>query len=249
MKHAFMVSSAINTTIGKFSNEQRLEQTLATLNSIRTKVPDAYIMVIECSAFTLTREQKDILSNNSNILLSFDNDLHVKEMYEENMKLANWDIVKSYTEIYCFLSAFNVAKENGYFNGMDRIHKLSGRYVLTDKFDINAYADENFKNRIITSRRYLSQFDPDLVDNIPFCYMTRLWSWPNVLTRQVHESYKNSLKFLIDTVMARKPTKLDIEHLLYRYLPSDLVTSVMELGVEGYISTMPEEAGVGTIQD
>lgn len=242
MKHCFMVSSAINTTIGEFSNLERLEQTLDTIRSIKTKIPDADIIIVECSAFTLTQEQRDLLHNNCNMLVTYDSDPHVKEMYERNIELGNWDIVKTYTELYCFLGVFKLCMERDYFMNIDRVHKMSGRYVLNDEFDAMGYEDPEFKNKIIISKRYYSQFKPELVDNIPYCYMTRLWSWPGIITKQIRQSYHNSLMFLRETGKSGK-TKLDIEHLLYRFLPSDLIVSVEELGVEGSISTVPDKKG------
>lgn len=243
MKHCFMVSSAINTTIGEFSNEERLEQTLDTIRSIRSKIPDADIIIVECSAFTITPEQRELLDKNCNLLVTYDNDPHVQEMYEKNIALGNWDIVKSYTELYCFLGVFNLCFERGYFNDIDRVHKISGRYILNDEFDAKGYELPEFSGRIVISKRYYSQFKPELVDNIPYCYMTRLWSWPAIITRQIYQSYHNSLMFLRQIGKTGK-TKLDIEHLLYRFLPSDLVVSVEELGVEGSISTVPEKKGI-----
>lgn len=242
MKHCFMVSSAINTTIGEFSNEERLEQTLDTIRSIKMKVPDADIIIVECSAFTLTQEQRNLLDINCNMLVTYDSDPHVKEMYERNIALGNWDIVKTYTELYCFLGVFKLCTERNYFMNIDRVHKMSGRYVLNDEFDALGYEDPEFRNKIIISKRYYSQFKPELVDNIPYCYMTRLWSWPGIITKQIIQSYHNSLMFLRETGKSGQ-TKLDIEHLLYRFLPSDLVVSVEELGVEGSISTVPEKKG------
>ena len=242
MKHCFMVSSAINTTIGEFSNEERLEQTLNTVSSIQKYAPGSDIILVECSAFTLSPEQRKILTDNCNLLITYDHDPHVKEMYEQNIKLGNWDIVKTYTEIYCFIGAFSQCLKMNYFENVDRVHKLSGRYYLTDKFDPDSYKEEPFCDSIIISKRYKSQFKPELVDNIPYCYMTRLWSWPAVISRQIHQTYKNSLLFLRRDG-SKGETKLDIEHLLYRFLPSDLVIPVLELGVSGIISTIPNKIG------
>lgn len=237
-----MVSSAVNTTIGEFSNEERLVQTLDTLNSIQQRAPGSDIILVECSSFTLSTEQRKILSDNCNLLITYDHDPHVKEMYEQNLKLGNWDIVKTYTEIYCFIGAFNLCLEKNYFSEIDRVHKLSGRYYLNDKFDPDAYKEPPFCDSIIISKRYLSQFKPELVDNIPYCYMTRLWSWPAIITKQIHQTYMNSLMFLRKDG-SKGETKLDIEHLLYRFLPSDLIIPVVELGVSGLISTIPDEKG------
>ena len=48
VKHAFVVTSAINSKFGVFSPEQRLTQTLDTIKSIKAKLPTAKIFVMEC---------------------------------------------------------------------------------------------------------------------------------------------------------------------------------------------------------
>ena len=48
VRHAFIVTSAINSKFGVFTPDQRLEQTLGTITSIKNKIPSAKVVVMEC---------------------------------------------------------------------------------------------------------------------------------------------------------------------------------------------------------
>lgn len=47
MRSLFLVTSAIYTSYGKCSTEERIEQTKETLNSIKTYTPDSKIVLLD----------------------------------------------------------------------------------------------------------------------------------------------------------------------------------------------------------
>ena len=58
MKSAFIITSALNTRFGVYTPEQRLEQTLATIKSVRERNPGAKIFAVELAGVTPTDEQR-----------------------------------------------------------------------------------------------------------------------------------------------------------------------------------------------
>ena len=64
--------------------------------------------------------------------------------------------------------------------------------------------------------------------------MARLWSWPTALTETAIQVYTNSLLYIGQRAMAGGYA--DIEHVLYKFLPAELVTEIAVLGVEGTIA-------------
>ena len=148
IKHCFIVTSAVNSKFGVYSPDERMSQTLATLSSIRSRVPDSKIIVMECAGTSLTQEQSDILENNCDLLLDFSNDPDVREIYQSD----NWDVVKNTTEIMCFGRTLRMCLSDGDFNDCDRIHKMSGRYLLTDDFNLKSYEDN--ADRIIIGQKH-----------------------------------------------------------------------------------------------
>jgi hypothetical protein len=227
IKHCFIVTSAVNSKFGIYSPEERLAQTVITLQNIKFKIPDAKIIVMECAGTVLTQSQSDTLENNCDLLLDFSQDPDVLAIYQSD----NWDVVKNSTEIMCFGRALRMCQDDGDFEGVDRIHKMSGRYVLNDEFDLSVY--EQYKDRIIIGPKHQSQF-PYQVTGIELQYMARLWSWPNNQTERVIQVYQDSLAYIGQRVS--QGGYADIEHVLYKFLPQELVQELPLLGVEGFIA-------------
>jgi hypothetical protein len=227
IKHCFVVTSAVNSKFGIYSAEERLAQTVITLQNIRFRVPDAKIIVMECAGTPLTDSQSQTLESNCDLLLDFSNDADVKAIYQSD----NWDVVKNSTEIMCFGRALHMCKDDGDFDGYDRIHKMSGRYILNDDFNLDVY--KQYPDKIIIGPKHSSQF-PFQVTGIELQYMARLWSWPASQLHTVIQVYEDSLSYIGQRVS--QGGYADIEHVLYKFLPVDLVQEIPVVGVEGFIA-------------
>jgi hypothetical protein len=199
-----------------------------TLDSIRTRAPGSKIVVMECTGTPLTEAQSQLLEENCDLLLDFSTDKDVHEIYNST---DNWDIVKNSTEIMCFGRTLQMCLNDGDFAGCDRIHKMSGRYILNDEFDLKIY--EQQVDRIIIGPKNRSQF-PYEVTGIELQYMARLWSWPAAATERVIQTYTDSLNYMAQRVAAGGYA--DIEHVLYKFLPTELVSEIPIVGVEGSIA-------------
>lgn len=230
MKHCFIVTSAVNSRFGVYSPNERLLQTVITIRSIKQKIPDAKIVIMEVTGVPLSEYQSNVLSSEADVFLDFTDEPDVQELYHGT---DNWDIVKNRTEIMCFGRALKLLKEDGEFAGIDRIHKMSGRYVLNDDFVPDAYEQEDIKSKIVIGRRYASQF-PIEVTQQSWQYMARLWSWPTELLDEIITVYDQSLAHFDERVLNRGYT--DIEHVLARFLNPDHVAEFENVGVEGTIA-------------
>lgn len=227
IKHCFVVTSAVNSKFGIYSSAARMQQTITTLQNVRERVPGCKIIVMECAGTPLTDDQSALIEEHCDLLLDFSKDPDVQAIYQSE----NWDVVKNSTEIMCFGRALRMCQDDGDFAGLDRIHKMSGRYILNDEFDLGVY--EEHPDRIIIGPKHKSQF-PYEVTGIELQYMARLWSWPANQTERVIEVYNDSLSYIGQRVS--QGGYADIEHVLYKFLPVDLVTEIPVLGVEGTIA-------------
>jgi hypothetical protein len=227
MNHAFIVTSAVNSKFGVYTPEQRLAQTLATIASVRKRVPGVKIIVTEICGESLNPAQEEALDAAADILIDFTSDPEVKAIYQSD----NWDVVKSTTEVMCFARALRMCLVDGDLKGVDRVHKISGRYLLNDDFNLGTY--EQHVDRIVTTRKHKSQF-PFEVTGVELQYMSRLWSWPANITDQIIDVYSKGLTYIASRVSAGG--YCDIEHMLYKYLPNELVTEVFPIGLEGAIA-------------
>jgi hypothetical protein len=228
-KHAFIVTSAVNSKFGVFTPAQRLHQTLDTIGSIKSKIPDALIIVMECCGEPIKKVQEDILRANCNVFVDYSQDEEVQALYDND----NWDVVKNGTEIMCFGRALAVLAHEGVFTNIDRIHKMSGRYILNNMFDPATYDQTDVLDKIVIGPKCASQFPPEIT-TVPFQYMARLWSWPISRVDEVVKVYSDSFIFFAERLS--QGGYVDIEHVLAKFLNPTNVHEIQNLGVEGQIA-------------
>jgi hypothetical protein len=226
VKHLFIVTSAINSKFGVFKPEDRLRQTIDTVKSITEKVPDAKIVIMECCGEPIKEDQKALLMTYCHLFINLSEDPDVQALYDND----NWDVVKNGTEIMCFSRVLEALVDNPILEGVDRIHKMSGRYVLNDQFDTSIYENSD---KIIIGPKHNSQF-PLNVTTVPLQYMARLWSWPTSRLQEVTDVYKDSFIFFAERLS--QGGYVDIEHVLYKFLNPEHVEEFQNLGVEGQIA-------------
>ena len=229
-KYTFLITSAINTKFGVFDAETRLNQTVSTIQSIKQRVPDADLFLLEMSAIALTQDQSNTLEPLVKSIVNFNSDPSVVGLYNST---DNWDIVKNVTEVMCFGKALkNLHRSLNQFSNTQRIFKISGRYGLNNNFDIGYYDQYNIQNHIVISNQKNSQFDYNLT-LISHQFMSRLWSWPVSLMEEIITVYDNSLAYMGERISAGGYA--DIEHCLYKFLDKEKVIQKVPLGIFGNI--------------
>lgn len=228
-KHAFIVTSAINSKFGVYSPRERLDQTLNTIATIKERVPDALVVVMEVCGTPINDLQANQIKDVCHVFIDCSNDEDVQALYDND----NWDVVKNGTEIMCFARILGILQQENLLDGIDRVHKISGRYLLNDDFKLDLYDQEDIKDRIVIGPTHPSQF-PIEVTQVPLQYMARLWSWPTAMTEEVKQVYLDSFNFFAERIA--NGGYVDIEHVLYKFLPLDRVHNEPLLGVEGHIA-------------
>jgi len=130
----FIVTSTIHvgqaTTV--FTAEQRLAQTVHTVNSIKTKVPDAIIYLFESSPLS-NDEACALRATNANVI-----NLSQSKFVTERSNHCN----QSIGEIAMMHCALTYLNNNKLLDGVDNIIKISGRYYLNDSFDVSVFRDK-----------------------------------------------------------------------------------------------------------
>lgn len=228
MNHLFLITSAIKTKFGMFEEQKRIDQTFQTIESIRKRVPNAKIVIVESSALPVEEELLEQFREHVTFIVNMSGDKILKHIFDNT---ENWDIAKNMSELLAFNSALPMLEEQTkIFEDVDRIHKLSGRYTLNDNFNLNIY--ERFPDKIILPMRYKSQFT-DALDNtnIPFQYMSRLWSWPKSLHEEIKDFYKKASDEFVERL--KQKSRVDMEHLLFLLLPPEHIREIPIVGVKG----------------
>lgn len=228
--YAFLVTSAVNTKFGVFNSDQRLSQTLATIQSIRRAAPGARIILIEMAAIPLTQAQTAALEPAVDKIIDFTQDQSVIELYHST---DNWDIVKNVNEVTCFARALRTLEASTELEGRQRIFKISGRYTLDHSFDIGFYDRYENHAMMVLAQAKNSQFSSAVTGGIVKQFMSRLWSWPAVLTQEVIEAYDKALLLMLERLQSGG--YVDIEHTLYEFLDHSKIRQVDRIGVSGHI--------------
>ena len=224
MTSLFIVTSAIHTSYGKYSTEERIKQTKDTLKSIETYAPDSSAVIIDCGEKSVDKDLFDceVIDYTTHQEIQH----HLQQYLLNNRDIEPDIIIKSMLEIMMFEDYLKTHSVNSY----DRVFKISGRYKLNSKFDYSKHLEA--KNKVVLLPPYHSQtlynFD---VKSTMFQYMTRCWSFDSSLVLNILSTYA---KMKIDILYASRTEKqADIEHLLYRHLNKRLVKNIEVMGIEG----------------
>ena len=228
MNPLFILTSAINTRFGVHRTDDRLQQTIDSIKSIKARCTAAKICVVEMAGVPIKPEQARQLQAVSDYFFDFSQDEAVKTIYEST---DNWDWVKNTTEVMCFANVLTELKLQGVTEKYDRIFKMSGRYCLTDNFPTVDY--DTVTDRIVILQRKGSQFPAQVTGGKQYQYMSRLWSWPADKTQAVIDSYNEG--FMAMAQHLASGGYFDIEHMLFAYLPQELITEIPRVGLRGLL--------------
>jgi hypothetical protein len=229
----FMVTSAVESRFGIYSPQQRLDQTLATIANLRDRVPGCQIVLSEVSGNGLQSRYEEQLMDAVDVFLDFTNNTEVRGIYNEPRWYDNWDVVKNLTELTTFPQALHQVLQADLLGDVDRIFKMSGRYLLNDKFDLSYYEHSEVANKVVIGKSVPSQF-PVQVTGLQMQYMCRLLSWPTHMQEDMISYYLTGCNYMKDRMMVGGYA--DIEHCLYYAIPKNLVHEVDEVGVYGNIA-------------
>lgn len=230
MKNLFVITSAIHTKFGKFDGAQRLEQTIETLKSIRTKDLNAYIIISEASIDkSITAEESQQLVEYADVIINLSNNKELQDIYHST---TNHDIVKNYSEMLACIKIYNYIATTNLASSYDRVFKLSGRYLLNDNFKFETY--EPIADKIVFASRRQSQFDPHITGSLSEQFMCRLYSFPMSDIRLFKTKFSVMLQTFVSNLQQNKYT--DLEHSMFRdFLTLPNILELPIIGVEGQL--------------
>lgn len=225
MNSLFVITSAIYTSYGKCSTEERILQTKETLESIKKYAPNSSIILLDCGEKSIDSNlfDCDIIDYTKNEKIQF----HLRDYLNNTQDIEPDIIIKSMLEIMVCEDYFKRIDENQY----DRIFKLCGRYRLNSKFDYSKHL--NSKNKVLILPPYFSQHLYNIDVNVsPLQYMTRFFSFDSALIPEMIKTYAKMKKEIINISKTKKQG--DIEHLLFKHLKKKIVDTTQVIGIEGY---------------
>ena len=259
MKFLFLVGSALKhfqeDKFSAYGEEQRFQQTLETIECIRKKVPESYVVLFECSSKPIDEKQKDILKEKADLFLEFYKEPVLQQIYENLEKRPELITYgKSLLETRGLLNTLYVIKKHNLFSDSQRVFKLTGRYLLNDDFDIQDYESKFLESKYVLKRyEYLPQeaenYDEKELENV-YAYLygakgmmiTGLWSFDRMLFNDAVEALEKA--FIYMEKMLQYTSGTDVEHSLYRFINKDNIISIPNLGLTMVKGMSGENGGV-----
>lgn len=240
-KFLFLVGSALNhfqeEHYSHYSTEERFQQTLRTIQSIKEKVPDAYILIYEGSETSIDEKYKTDFIKHSNLFIECKDDPYIKSLYENLYKNPNkFTFGKSLLECRCLQVVLNTLLEHNLFSDSTRVFKLTGRYVLNDSFNINDY-----KSNFLTNRYVMKYYDykerfkemDDIYTTLYGCkgsIVTSLWSFDRILFNDICDVLEKSFQYMERAIQLT--AGIDIEHSFYHFINRDKILNIPVLGLD-----------------
>jgi len=201
-RNLFIITSALNAKIGTIGEKERLEQTIATLDNLRDKVPDAAVLFVDGSPENVPKETKELINKYCEAL-----------WFSSHPEIKSFALAgrKNEAELLLLLNTLIQFKNNpelmGFLHGVKRIFKFSARSLLEDDFDITEY---NNKFGKYVFKKSLPSWMPEerkrtITDHL---YITRMYSFcPSLL-----DNYLQTIGPMISNVMSHG---IDTEHAHY----------------------------------
>jgi len=210
----FCIISAIKNDYGVFSYDERFNQLLETITSIKTFSPESDIVLYDTSFEPIPESHLTILKNLvKNVRL-----LHTHPAIQQCKEIVGVDllILKTIGETYGFLEFLTDLKNLG---GYNRIFKIGGRYKLNSNFNKQIHILN--KNKIVIKNSQLWESET---------YPLRLWSFDYAMLNQIMDLYVRI------AILNSTPKIVIIEYAMYELIkelniPTHEVTG--PIGIEG----------------
>lgn len=195
MNDLVLITSVINT--GKhqwtysrirsvFTPEERFEQTLATIESVRKHLPKAHILMVECSA--LSQPMTETLQSKVDYFLNvINNEEAVEACLQTNKK--GWG-----EAVQTKLALEFIMKKQIQFQ---RLFKLSGRYTLNEEFreEIFPFDAYVFKKGLISSTGVYAIFT--VLFSVPFSLLQQFYKNILVATQYYPDGESKSYEEIV----------------------------------------------------
>lgn len=218
-KNLFIITSSLKSSIGVYDDEQRFEQTILTLKSLKTFVPEAKIVFADVSVRTVSHYEKQEITKYC--------DIYMDMSEEPNTRYCAINGLKSHGE-NCLLAAVLLnLKQNpelsNILKDVKRIFKLSSRSQLEESFNIKEY--EGYFGKFIFKKKIDSWFKPG-----SYLLITRMFS----LCPSLIDVYLQTIQKNLNNLSNRDVP--DNEHAHFLNIPPKYLVEFERLHVWGWLA-------------
>ena len=236
-KNIVLLTSALYTNYGIYNPTERIQQTLDTAKSAKRYIPNAVIVLVDNSKVDVQNDTSPVIEELIDLVDYYiDNSDDADIQYFHN-NVANYDIGKNAMEALGLMKALtyisNDADMMNEVKDADRIFKLSGRYQVTDKFDIAQFDNADTKDKYVFKQAQPSWINP-ADTGVNTLLQTRLWSFTPSLLADTVLMYNK----IIETMMGlfNQNKYIDNEHAMSKFIPKDKLIELETVGLQGNIA-------------
>jgi hypothetical protein len=236
-KNTVLITSAIHTNYGIYNKEQRTNQTLATVESVRKYIPNSTIILLDASTVAVQQdnsEEFNQLIDSVDYYIDYSDDADFQHFHNN---VTNYDIGKNVMESLAMLKTLQYITTDPemmeIIASSNRIFKLSGRYRVTEQFNIGKFSNEKTQDKYVFKIRAASWIPQDDT-GVDHQLYTRLWSFtPNLMVPTI-----NMYQSLIENMFAliNQGKYIDIEHSMAKFIPKDQLIELATVGLKGNIA-------------
>jgi len=236
-KNIVLLTSAVYSNYGIYKPAERIQQTLETAKSAKKYIPGAVIILVDNSKVDVQNDTSDEFEELIDLV-----DYYIDNSDDDDIKyfhnnVTNYDIGKNAMEALGMMKALTYIVNDPDMKKVivdaDRIFKLSGRYQVTDKFDINNFSNSNTADKYVFKKAQPSWINP-ADTGVTTMLQTRLWSFTPNLILDTLTLYNNIIGTMVPLFNAGK--YIDNEHAMAKFVPKDKLVELETVGLQGNIA-------------
>jgi mannosyltransferase OCH1-like enzyme len=201
-----------------YSKEDRFNQTIETIESVKKHIPDAFIVLFDNSIFN--QSEYNILNNMCNIFINITNDKTLNYYTNEYMYKAFAEMYQQIMFYDNFLSKIDFSNVNNFF-------KISGRYMINDMFNYELFNNNKniFKKKeeVMHKKYYFTSFYK-LSKNILVEYFNNLKELFN--NKEKYENNYSDFEVIVPNSIIDKITLIDHLGITQKIATSNIVDSI-----------------------
>ena len=232
-----LITSAVYTNYGIYDAKQRIQQTLDTVKSAKKYIPECTIVLIDNSTIAIQNDDSAELTELIDLVDYYIDNSDDKDIQHFHNNITNYDIGKNSMECVGMYKALAYMSSNPemmeIITNSSRIFKLSGRYQLTDKFDITKFDNETTVDKYVFKRAQASWIN-SADTGVTTLLQTRLWSFTPSLFADTIQLFQNILQNMFNTFNQGK--YIDVEHSMAKFIPEDHLVELEQVGLQGNIA-------------
>lgn len=221
-KTLFIITSSLKPAMGVFNDEERFNQTVSTLKSVREKLPEAIILFADVSVRQVSQFEKETLASLSNYYLDLSE--------EPNTRFCAVNGLKSHGEncllLATLLTIRNDVRLSKMLSSVNRIFKFSARSQLEDTFNINDY--NNTFGKFIFKKR-MPTWTGEVKFGADHLLITRMWSMCPSLMDTYLSVIQENLKMLSNGMV-------DTEHAHFVNIPKEYLIEYDKINCWGWLA-------------